>query len=128
MIDDLIALLEEQSWMECRETRIAEESGNLSLHGEWIIPHIEGVERLAYLISDTAAIAREEEDPALAGARLHAEMLPSPTEEDSFPFRIWTDPLPPPSFARLAAVVWEALQLGEEESEGEDELIQIDEV
>jgi hypothetical protein len=126
MIDDLIALLHEQSWMECRETRIAEESGRLSLLGEWIMPHIEGVERLAYLISDTAAIAREEEDPSLAGARLHAEMLPSPAEEDAFPFRVWTDPLPPPSFARLAAAVWEALQLGEEESEGEDDLIQID--
>jgi hypothetical protein len=126
MIDELIALLHEQPWMECREIRAVEEQGRLSLVGEWIIPYLEGVERLAYLVSDAASLAREAEDPALAEARFHAEMLPSPAEEETFPFRVWTDPLPAASFHRLVAVLSEALRLGEEEESGEEGLIQLD--
>lgn len=122
MIDELIALLEELPWLECRKTRVTEEDGRLSLAGEWIIPYLEGVEQLAYLVSDTALLAREAD---LAGARLHAEMLPSPAEEAQFPFRIWTDPLPSEAFERMVGVLTEALQLVEEEDE-EDGLIQID--
>jgi hypothetical protein len=130
-IEALLALFEEQPWLECRELKVEEaEPGRFALAGEVAAPHLEGVERLSYLVSDVATLCREEEDPALAWARLHAEMLPCPGEEEEFPFRLWTDPLPAPSFARLTDVISEAMQLGDE---GEDEdlgngFIQIDEL
>lgn len=121
MIEELIAMLEEQPWMECREIRIVEAAGCVSLEGEWIVPYLEGVEPLSYLVSEVALLVRESEEPALAGARLHVEMLPSPAEEEHFPFRVWTDPLPPDAFERLVALVGEAIQLLEAEGEDEDE-------
>jgi hypothetical protein len=126
--DDLLAELRSQVWAEFHELAVRpDERGRLALEGDLIVPHLEGMERLSYLISDVATLCQETEDPALAWARLHAEMLPCPPEEDYFPFRVWTDPLPPPSFQRLAAILHEALVLTDEEEDDEDGgLIDID--
>jgi hypothetical protein len=130
VIEELTALLNEQPWMECRELRLVEEEGRLSLQGDWIIPFLEGVEQLAYLVSDVALLVREMEDPALAGTRLHAELLPSPPDEATFPFRIWTDALPPDGFESLIALLVEALQTVEEDGEEHsgNGFIQLDEL
>lgn len=120
MIEEFVALLNEQLWIECREIAVLEESGRLSLQGEWSIPYLEGVEPLAYLISECALLVREAEEPALEGARLHAEMLPSPAEEENYPFRIWTDPLPADGFERLVALLIEALQMVDAEDDEEE--------
>lgn len=120
-VEELLQELKSQSWLECREVRIEEaEPGRFALAGELVVPHLEGMERLSYLVSDVAALCQEQEDPALAWARLHAELLPCPPEEEEFPFRVWTDPLPASSFARLAAVIREALLVDEAEDEEED--------
>jgi hypothetical protein len=115
---DLLADLRLQPWAEFQELAVrTDERGRLTLEGDVIVPHLEGMERLSYLISDVATLCQETDDPALAWARLHAEMLPCPADEDYFPFRTWTDPLPPASFDRLAAILREALDLTDEEED-----------
>jgi hypothetical protein len=115
---ELLDELRAQAWAEFPELSVrSDERGRLALEGDVIVPHVEGMERLSYLISDVATLCQETDDPALAWARLHAEMLPCPADEEYFPFRIWTDPLPPPSFDRLAAILCEALDLTDEDEE-----------
>jgi hypothetical protein len=124
---DLLADLRLQAWAEFPELAVrTDEDGRRTLEGDVIVPHLEGMERLSYLISDVATLCQETEDPALAWARLHVEMLPCPAEEDYFPFRAWTDPLPPPSFDRLAAIIREALDLADEDEDDSSGLIDID--
>jgi len=121
MIEELRALLEEQAWMECRKLTVVAEPQQRWLQGEWIVPYLEGIEPLAYLVSEVALLTGEAGDPALTGARLHAEMLPCPAEEAHFPFRIWTDPVPTAAFEGLVSRIVEALHLLEaEEEEDED--------
>ena len=129
MHEELLKELGGQPWAEGRELAVVRDpEGRVTLEGELIVPHLEGVERLSYLISDIATLCHETEDPALAWARLRAEMLPCPPEDDYFPFRIWTDPLPPPSFDRLAAIIHEALQLAGEDDDSDGGFIPLDEL
>jgi hypothetical protein len=115
---ELLDELRAQGWAEFQELSVrSDERGWPALEGNVIVPHVEGMERLSYLISDVAMLCQETDDPALAWARLHAEMLPCPADEEYFPFRIWTDPLPPTSFDRLAAILCEALDLTDNEEE-----------
>jgi hypothetical protein len=132
MIEQLRELVGEQPWMECRELTVVAEPEQRWLQGEWVLPYLEGVEPLAYLVSEVALLVQESEEPSLAGARLHAELLPGPAEEAYFPFRIWTDPVPTAAFDGLLFLLIEALHLleaeGEEGEESGNGFIQIDEL
>lgn len=121
MIEELTEILEEQPWMECREMRVVADGERHALEGEWVVPYLEGIEPLSYLVSEVVLLVRESGIAALAEARLHVEILPSPAEEEPFPFRVWTDPLPAEAFERLIALIVEAIQLLEAEGEEEEE-------
>jgi len=116
--EELLAVLGEQAWIQ--ESSLSVETdgeGRVALRGDVTVTDLEGVEILIYLIADIATLCRETADPALAFGRLHAEVLPASSENDLFRFRLWTDPLPAPSFDRLAAIIREAVELTDEEED-----------